>query len=76
MFIMKTKQKNLLVLGSNYSTKRVVEYAHELGLYVVVASRTGAGDAAEIADILRGNICGMRPTSCADQFSKAIDEAI
>ncbi len=33
-------------------------------------------DAAEIADILRGNICGMRPTSCADQFSKAIDEAI
>ena len=33
-------------------------------------------DAAEIADILRGNICGMRPTSCADQFSQAITEAL
>ncbi|MCR4609808.1 MAG: TIGR03905 family TSCPD domain-containing protein [Eubacterium sp.] len=33
-------------------------------------------DAKEVADILRGNQCGMRGTSCADQFSKAIDEAI
>ena len=32
--------------------------------------------AAEIADVLRGNICGFRNTSCADQFSKAIDEAL
>ncbi|MBR6403345.1 MAG: TIGR03905 family TSCPD domain-containing protein [Eubacterium sp.] len=29
--------------------------------------------ASEIADILRGNDCGMRGTSCADQFAKAID---
>lgn len=43
-------QRKLLVLGSNYSTKRVVEYAHEKGLYVIVASRTGTGDAAEIAE--------------------------
>lgn len=47
---MKNMQKKLLVLGSNYSTKRVVEYAHEKGLYVIVVSRTGAGDAADIAD--------------------------
>ncbi len=33
-------------------------------------------DAAEISDILRGNLCGNRGTSCADQFSKAIDEAL
>ena len=33
-------------------------------------------DASEIADILRGNQCGQRGTSCADQFSKAIDQAI
>ncbi|MBR3307807.1 MAG: TIGR03905 family TSCPD domain-containing protein [Lachnospiraceae bacterium] len=33
-------------------------------------------DAAEIADILRGNQCGMRGTSCADQLSKAIDSAL
>lgn len=33
-------------------------------------------DASEIADILEGNICGARSTSCADQFSKALREAI
>ncbi len=33
-------------------------------------------DAAEIADILRGNPCGGRGTSCADQLSIAIDEAL
>lgn len=31
-------------------------------------------DAHEIADILRGNDCHMKGTSCADQFAKAIDE--
>ena len=29
-------------------------------------------DAKEIADLLEGNLCGVRGTSCADQFSKAI----
>lgn len=33
-------------------------------------------DAMTIADTLEGNICGMRGTSCADQFSKAIKEAL
>ena len=33
-------------------------------------------DASEIADILRGNQCGMRGTSCADQFAKAIDSSV
>ena len=33
-------------------------------------------DAAEAADKLRGNLCGPRPTSCADQLSRAIDEAL
>ena len=31
-------------------------------------------DAKEVADILRGNTCGLKGTSCADQFAKAIDE--
>ncbi len=30
-------------------------------------------DARNVADTLRGNQCGRRPTSCADQLSKAID---
>jgi uncharacterized protein (TIGR03905 family) len=33
-------------------------------------------DAATVADILRGNLCGMKVTSCADQFAKAIDSEI
>lgn len=32
--------------------------------------------ASEIADILRGNECGGRGTSCADQLAKALDEAL
>ena len=32
--------------------------------------------AKEVADILRGNTCGGKSTSCADQFSIAITEAL
>lgn len=32
--------------------------------------------AKEIADILRGNKCNFKSTSCADQFAHAIDEKI
>lgn len=30
----------------------------------------------EIRDILKGNTCGPRQTSCADQLAKAIEEVI
>ena len=33
-------------------------------------------DAAEAAEILRGNTCGMRGTSCADQLALAVDAAL
>ena len=33
-------------------------------------------DARHAADILRGNDCKGRGTSCADQLSKALDEAL
>ncbi len=33
-------------------------------------------DAKEAADILRGNDCRGRGTSCADQLARAIDEAV
>ena len=32
--------------------------------------------ASRIAEILEGNTCGPRRTSCADQLSKALKEAI
>ena len=33
-------------------------------------------NAAQITELLRGNDCGGRGTSCADQLSKAIDKAL
>lgn len=33
-------------------------------------------NAAEIAELLRGNTCGMKPTSCGDQLARAILEAL
>ena len=33
-------------------------------------------DDAETAEILRGNRCGTKSTSCADQFAQAIDQNI
>lgn len=47
---MKDKKK-ILILGGNYSTVAVVNYAHELGFYVIVTSNTDPnGDAKRIAD--------------------------
>ena len=33
-------------------------------------------DLAEIESILKGNTCGMRSTSCADQLARAIKEVL
>lgn len=33
-------------------------------------------DANEVATILKGNQCGPRPTSCADQLARAIMEVL
>lgn len=33
-------------------------------------------EASEIINLLEGNTCGRRPTSCADQFAKALKERI
>ena len=32
--------------------------------------------AAEVAELLRGNTCGRKSTSCADQLAQALTEAI
>lgn len=41
-----------------------------------VAKLAEGRDAKEVAAILRGNTCGPRATSCADQLAQAIEEAI
>lgn len=42
--------KKLLVLGGESSTVDVVKIAHELGYYVIVASRSERGEAKDLAD--------------------------
>ena len=41
-----------------------------------IAKLVEGKDAKKIADILRGNPCGGRGTSCADQLAIAIDTAL
>ena len=41
-----------------------------------VGKRLEGADARHAADLLRGNDCNGRGTSCADQLSKALDEAL
>ncbi len=41
-----------------------------------IAKLVEGKDAAQIAEILKGNDCHGRGTSCADQFSRAIEEAL
>lgn len=42
------------------------------GNLVAIGKLVEGKDAAEVADLLAGNQCGARGTSCADQLSKAI----
>ncbi len=41
-----------------------------------IARLCEGGDAETIAEVLSGNTCGYKNTSCADQFSKALTEAL
>lgn len=33
-------------------------------------------EAQKVADLLAGNTCGFKPTSCGDQLARAIDKAL
>ena len=46
------------------------------GNLAAISKLLEGADARETADLLRGNICGNRPTSCTDQLSKAIDKVL
>ena len=46
------------------------------GNTVAIGKLTEGKDAKEIADILRGNPCGNRGTSCADKLAVSIDAAL
>lgn len=41
-----------------------------------ISKLTEGKDAKEIAELLKGNTCHTKGTSCADQLSRAIEEAL
>ena len=47
-----------------------------MGNLQAVAKLVEGKDAKEVADILRGNDCKGKGTSCADQLAKAIEVAL
>ena len=46
------------------------------GNLIAISKPVEGKDAREIADLLAGNQCGMRGTSCADQLSLAIKSVL
>ena len=47
-----------------------------MGNLCAISKLVEGEDASKIAEILRGNDCRGKGTSCADQLAKAIDEAL
>ena len=47
-----------------------------MGNLSAIAKLVEGKEAKMVADILRGNDCGGKGTSCADQLAKAIDMAL
>ncbi len=46
------------------------------GNLLAIAKLVEGADAAHIASILKGNDCGGKGTSCADQLSRALTQAL
>ncbi|MGI5888632.1 MAG: TIGR03905 family TSCPD domain-containing protein [Oscillospiraceae bacterium] len=46
------------------------------GNLLAISKLVEGKDAREVMEILKGNKCGDRPTSCADQFSLGIEAAL
>ncbi len=44
------------------------------GNLIAIGKLVEGKDAKEVAELLEGTRCGVRPTSCSDQLSKAIKE--
>ena len=65
-----------LALAEDGSTIEAVSFEGGCNGNLKAVSKLVAGHPVdEIAGILAGNTCGPRPTSCADQLSRALVEA-
>lgn len=63
-------------LSSDHKLYNVVFTSGCLGNLQAIAKLVEGKDALEIQNLLSGNKCGLKPTSCSDQFSIAIRKAM
>ncbi len=54
----------------------VVFYGGCNGNLKAIAKLVEGKPAQEVIDILKGNTCGHKPTSCADQLARALEAAL
>lgn len=65
-----------VVLSDDGQTIESVEFTRGCNGNLKAIARLVAGKPVdEVADLLEGNTCGPRPTSCADQLTQALREA-
>lgn len=63
-------------LTDDKTIKNVVFHGGCNGNLKAISKLVENQNAETIINILKGNTCGIRNTSCADQFSKALEEAL
>lgn len=64
-------------LSDDGKTIEAVEFEGGCSGNLAAISKLVAGrPTEEVAEVLKGNVCGPRKTSCADQFSQALLQAM
>ena len=63
-------------LNEDNTVSNVVFYGGCNGNLKAIAKLVEGMDVNKVISILEGNTCGMKPTSCADQLTKALKERI
>ena len=69
-----SKQTNI-VLNDDHTIESIEVVGGCNGNLKAISKLVEGMDADQVIRILKGNTCGMRGTSCADQFALAIEQA-
>ena len=67
-------QKIIFDVDENNKIHNTIFFGGCNGNLKAISKLVEGKDKDEIINILKGNTCGPRPTSCADQFAKALEE--
>ena len=64
--------QRILIAVDGDTIERVAFYGGCPGNLAAIGKLVAGKNIDEIADILEGNTCGYKPTSCADQLARAL----